>query len=145
MTEMDILRSIRLALSELGYCVFRINSGKLLMADGRWFETGVPKGFSDLFAVKDGKAFFIEVKTEHGRPTAEQLNFIKQMREKYGTGIVPLQLPMGKEADFVGMIDLLNEKAYKFENGKSVEIPIPEDFFHTTGFHGCLRKNNRRF
>ena len=53
---------------------------------------------------------------------------VEQMREKYGTGIVPLQLPMGKEADFVGMIDLLNEKAYKFENGKSVEIPIPEGY-----------------
>lgn len=53
---------------------------------------------------------------------------VEQMREKYGTGIVPLQLPMGKEADFVGMIDLLNEKAYKFENGKSIEIPIPEQY-----------------
>ena len=53
---------------------------------------------------------------------------VEAMRAKYGTGIVPLQLPMGKEADFVGMIDLLNEKAYKFEEGKSVEIPIPEEF-----------------
>lgn len=84
MTEMDILRSIRLALSELGYCVFRINSGKVKMADGRWFETGVPRGFSDLFAVKDGKAYFIECKTETGKPTAEQLNFIKQMQTRYG-------------------------------------------------------------
>ena len=53
---------------------------------------------------------------------------VESLREKYGTGIVPLQLPMGKEANFVGMIDLLNEKAYKFEEGKSVEIPIPEEY-----------------
>ena len=53
---------------------------------------------------------------------------VEAMRAKYGTGIMPLQLPMGKEADFVGMIDLLNEKAYKFEEGKSVEIPIPEEY-----------------
>lgn len=84
MTEMDILRSIRLALSELGYCVFRINSGKIKTEDGRWFDVGVPKGFSDLLAIKDGKAYFIECKTEHGKPTAEQLNFIKQMRTRYG-------------------------------------------------------------
>jgi Holliday junction resolvase len=84
MTEMDILRSIRLALSEHGYCVFRINSGKVKMADGRWFETGVPRGFSDLFAVKDGKAYFIECKNDTGKPTAEQLNFIKQMQTRYG-------------------------------------------------------------
>lgn len=84
MTEMDILRSIRLALSELGYCVFRINSGKIKTEDGRWFDVGVPKGFSDLLAIKDGKAYFIECKTEHGKPTAEQLNFIKQMQTRYG-------------------------------------------------------------
>lgn len=84
MTEMDILRSIRLALSERGYCVFRINSGKVKMADGRWFDVGVPKGFSDLVAVKDGKISFIEVKNEVGRPTAEQINFIKQMQTRYG-------------------------------------------------------------
>jgi len=53
---------------------------------------------------------------------------VEQMREKYGTGIVPLQLPMGKEASFTGMIDLLNETAYKFEEGKAVEIPIPEEY-----------------
>ena len=84
MTEHDIQNSIRLYLSERGYCVFRINSGKVKMADGRWFETGVPKGFSDLLAVKDGKAFFIEVKAEHGRPTAEQIKFIQVMQTRYG-------------------------------------------------------------
>lgn len=54
------------------------------MADGRWFDVGVPKGFSDLVAVKDGKISFIEVKNEVGRPTAEQINFIKQMQTRYG-------------------------------------------------------------
>ena len=53
---------------------------------------------------------------------------VEQLREKYGTGIVPLQLPMGKEASFSGMIDLLNEKAYRFEAGKAIEIPIPEEY-----------------
>lgn len=83
-TEHDIQNEIRLALSERGYCVFRINSGKVKMADGRWFDVGVPKGFSDLMAIKDGRAFFIEVKNEVGRPSTEQLNFIKQMQTRYG-------------------------------------------------------------
>lgn len=84
MTEMDLLRTIRLELSKLGFCVFRINSGKIKMSDGRWFDTGVPKGFSDLLAIKDGKAYFIEVKTETGRASQEQLKFIEVMRERYG-------------------------------------------------------------
>ncbi len=53
---------------------------------------------------------------------------VEAMRAKYGTGIVPLHMAMGKEVNFVGMIDLLNEKAYKFEEGKSIEIPIPEEY-----------------
>lgn len=84
MTEHDIQNEIRLALSERGYCVFRINSGKVKMADGRWFDVGVPKGFSDLVAIKDGRISFVEVKNEVGRPSAEQLNFIKQMQTRYG-------------------------------------------------------------
>ena len=83
-TEHDIQNDIRLTLSERGYCVFRINSGKIETKDGRWFDVGVPKGFSDLMAVKDGRVFFIEVKRPDGRATPEQLNFIKQMQERYG-------------------------------------------------------------
>lgn len=84
MTEHDIQNAVRIRLSELGYAVFRINSGKVRMSDGRWFDTGVPKGFSDLIAVKDGKIYFIEVKTETGKASKEQLNFLAVMRDKYG-------------------------------------------------------------
>lgn len=82
--EHDIQNAIRLKLSELGYAVFRINSGKVRMADGRWFDTGVPKGFSDLIACKGGKIYFLEVKTETGKASPEQLNFLAVMRDRYG-------------------------------------------------------------
>jgi hypothetical protein len=90
MTEHEIQNSIRLKLSELGYAVFRANVGKFQTKDGRWFDTGLPKGFSDLFAIKNGKIYFLEVKTPTGKPTAEQLNFLAAMRDRYGciTGIV---------------------------------------------------------
>ena len=42
---------------------------------------------------------------------------------------IPVQLPIGLEADFVGIVDLLENKAYGFEgeHGEKVtEIPIPE-------------------
>ena len=84
MTEHDIQNAIRLKLSELGYAVFRINSGKVKMADGRWFDTGVPKGFSDLIACKGGRIYFLEVKNETGRASADQLRFLAVMRDRYG-------------------------------------------------------------
>lgn len=84
MTEHDIQSSIRIKLSELGYCVFRINVGRFKTEDGRWFDTGLPKGFSDLIAVKDGRIYFLEVKTETGKASKEQLNFLAVMRDRYG-------------------------------------------------------------
>ena len=79
MAEHDLQNLIRLELSRLGYTVFRANVGKVKMKDGRWFDTGLPKGFSDLFAVKSGHAYFIEVKVKPNKPTPEQLNFIERM------------------------------------------------------------------
>lgn len=84
MNEHSIQNAIRLRLSELGYCVFRANVGRFQTKDGRWFDTGLPKGFSDLFAVKDGRIYFLEVKTETGRPSEEQLRFLAVMRDRYG-------------------------------------------------------------
>jgi hypothetical protein len=60
----DLSNAIRLALSQDGHFICRANVGKFKMADGRWFDTGLPKGFSDLFGNRagDAVAFYIEVK-----------------------------------------------------------------------------------
>lgn len=81
MTEHDLQNKIRIELSKYGK-VFRANVGKIRMDDGRYFDTGLPKGHSDLVFYKppNGTACFIEVKVKPNKPTAEQLNFIKQMR-----------------------------------------------------------------
>ncbi len=84
MTEHDIQNQIRSALSET--CViFRGNVSTICTKDGRYFSTGLPKGFSDLFGFRksDGKAVFIEVKTKKGRLSAEQKKFLNTMR-KFG-------------------------------------------------------------
>ncbi len=84
MTEHDLQNEIRMELTRRGCCAFRINVGRVKTADGRWFSTGTPPGFSDLFAVHDGRAYFIEVKVHPNTPSDEQINFIDQMRERYG-------------------------------------------------------------
>ena len=79
--EHRIQNEIRAALAP--YCViFRVNVGAGRTEDGRYFSTGVPRGFSDLFGVRlsDGRAVFIEVKTPTGRVSAQQSKFIKSMR-----------------------------------------------------------------
>ena len=58
-TESLIQNQIRVELSKAGYMVFRINVGKVRMADGRWFDTGAPKGFCDKKIIY----FFCKTKT----------------------------------------------------------------------------------
>ncbi|MEP6923998.1 MAG: elongation factor G, partial [Pyrinomonadaceae bacterium] len=44
----------------------------------------------------------------------------------FARSIVPFTLPIGKEAGFRGVVDVVHLKAYEFdENGKAKEIPIP--------------------
>lgn len=80
-TEHNIQNEIRLELSKHGI-VFRINVGKVKMVDGRWFDTGLPKGFPDLmFLSNDGKTAFIECKNATYKPSKEQINFIETVKK----------------------------------------------------------------
>ena len=60
---------------------------------------------------------------------ADFFRVVKMMKERLGANVVPIQLPIGKEADFKGIIDLVNMKAevYYDDEGKDVrEEDIPE-------------------
>lgn len=83
--EAVIQDSIRVALAQAGYVVFRTNVGKVKTADGRFFDTGLPSGFSDLMGYKpeNGRIFFIEVKTKTGRRRKDQVEFANQLRDKH--------------------------------------------------------------
>jgi elongation factor G len=55
---------------------------------------------------------------------------LASIRERLSKEAVAIQLPIGAESTFSGLIDLIEEKAYKFEgkNGENIlEIPVPED------------------
>ena len=55
---------------------------------------------------------------------------VEMMETRLGTRAVPLQLPIGSEADFIGIIDLVRLKAemYRDEMGSDVEeVDIPDD------------------
>lgn len=82
MTETDLQNLIRIKLSEMGWTVFRCNVGKLRLPDGRFFDTGLPKGHTDLVCYKQGKTAFIEVKQGNNKPSKEQKHFIKTMQDK---------------------------------------------------------------
>lgn len=64
------------------------------------------------------------------RSGASPERVIEQLRSKLGHQAVPLQIPIGLEADFQGVVDLISSKAIYFEgdNGETiVERDIPDE------------------
>jgi len=52
------------------------------------------------------------------------------LQKKYGREVTPVQVPIGEEADFKGVVDLISGKAFTWENDESgtpTEIDIPGD------------------
>lgn len=43
------------------------------------------------------------------------------------TNFILMQIPIGKEDNFIGLVDLLSNKAFKFDDGQQSEIDIPDD------------------
>jgi len=62
---------------------------------------------------------------------ADYLNVVKDMKERLGANAVAIQLPIGAESDFKGMIDLVERVAYIYKDdlGKEPEqIAVPAEF-----------------
>ena len=50
---------------------------------------------------------------------------VTALTERFGPGFAPLELPIGEEADFHGVADVLTEEAHEYDGGHHVE-PLPE-------------------
>jgi len=73
------------------------------------------------------------------RQGADFFNVCNQVKEMLGGNPVPLQVPIGEEADFRGVVDLISKKAIIWnEEDKGMtfeEIPIPEELVDEVDMH----------
>ncbi|MBP7497053.1 MAG: elongation factor G [Bacteroidales bacterium] len=69
------------------------------------------------------------------RNGADFFRVVKQIKEKLGANPIPVQIPIGYEDDFRGVVDLVKNKAYQWDESSLgidyKEIPIPEDLIST--------------
>lgn len=62
------------------------------------------------------------------RENADFDSILDNLRGKFGKHVLPLQLPLGKEDGFEGIIDLYKMKAYRANGNGSDEIEIPDEY-----------------
>jgi len=65
------------------------------------------------------------------RAGADFFGVVDQIKERLGANPVPIQIPIGAEEDFRGVVDLVKDKAFVWDDSDKgltiTEIPIPED------------------
>ncbi|KAA3638336.1 MAG: elongation factor G [Armatimonadetes bacterium] len=52
---------------------------------------------------------------------------LAELRDRFGAGIAPIELPIGKEEAFHGVADLFRSKAYIYDSGKAEAVDMPEE------------------
>src|SRR5436305_426900 len=54
---------------------------------------------------------------------------LDDLKAKFGAGVAPLELPIGEEASFRGVVDLLTDTAVTYDGttGKGAEGPVPDE------------------
>ncbi len=64
------------------------------------------------------------------RERADPDRVLQSVHESFGREVIPVQLPIGREKSFNGIVDVVRMKAYTYDiggSGKGREIPIPND------------------
>jgi len=67
------------------------------------------------------------------RERADYARALEGLRQTFGAGIASLQLPVGAEADFHGLVDLLADEAISYSGGKSATGSVPADLVERAG------------
>jgi elongation factor G len=65
------------------------------------------------------------------RSGADFFSVVDQIKERLGANAIPLQIPIGYEENFRGVIDLITGKAFEWEEQSNgtvfVEVPVPDE------------------
>ena len=90
--------------------------------------TGISTGFEKAWEASGRKklARFIAV-SGIDRDNINYRKTLDELREKYGSCIIPMVLPIGEGASFMGVIDVLSGKAFTGSHKDRHEIPIPDN------------------
>ena len=82
--EQRLDKEIMIYCGQHGWMCFHTNVGRVMTADGRMFDTGLPAGWPDLLIIKQGGIVeFCETKIHPRKPTEKQLKML-ELLQNYG-------------------------------------------------------------
>ncbi len=60
------------------------------------------------------------------RTGADFYNVVERLRDRLGSNAIPVQIPIGEESAFIGVIDLIREKAITYKDDTGINFEISE-------------------
>jgi len=114
----DFIGDVKGALRAVDACVFVVSA-----VDGVEVQTEVVWELAAAAGLP--RAIFVN-KIDRERASFERT--LDALVRAFGTQVAPIQLPMGEEHEFAGIVDLLSRKAYRYPGGpRGEESDWPED------------------
>ncbi|MFC2158730.1 GTP-binding protein, partial [Acidobacteriota bacterium] len=104
-----------------------VDAGAVVICSVAGVEVGTEKGWEMLNDLKLPRVIIVN---KLDRENSDFDRTVAGIHEFFGRNAVPIQLPIGKEKDFIGVVDLISQKAYLFEDGdsgKMKEADVPAD------------------
>ncbi|MDD7796293.1 elongation factor G [Clostridium sp. 'White wine YQ'] len=87
-------------------------------------KVGTEKAWDYCNKIKLPRSFFIN---KLDRENADYDKVLASLKESFGMPVVPIQYPIGKEADFKGVVNVISRKAYIYDKGKVQEAGVPAE------------------
>jgi elongation factor G len=97
----------------------------LIVVDGHGtIEVGTESGWEYAGEAGISRLFFVN-KLE--KENSDFFAALEALKNRFGNSVAPMQLPIGKESGFCGVVDLLTQQAFKWDNGKISPCDAPAD------------------
>ncbi len=108
-------------------CLRAVDGGAVVVCSVAGVEVGTEKVWEMLEEFKLPRVIIIN---KLDRENSDYRRTLDSIHQFFGRQTIPVQLPIGKEKDFAGVVDLVEKKTYLFEkdeSGKFKKEDIPEE------------------
>lgn len=107
------------------FAALRAAEAALIVVDGvNGVEVGTEKVLKYTDKIQLPRIIFVN---KIDKENADYEKIVHDLKNKFSNRLVPFTLPIFEGEEFKGIIDVLNKKAYTYENMVRTEIEIPED------------------
>ncbi len=99
-----------------------VETAAILVNAVNGLTVGAEKAWDAAVKAGVGRMFVVN---QMDRDHADFSKVLEQLRERYGSSVVPVMLPIGNGPDFKGIVNILDNKAFERTGKEPKEIPVP--------------------